>query len=162
VYVQVVAVAVGVGALVQASSAVFTAVKLAGAAYLVYLGVQSVRHRGALAAALGAPVRDKALRRILGDAFLVGIFNPKVIVFFTAILPQFVDRSAGSVPVQLLSLGALFCLVALVFDSIWALAAGIARDRLVRSPRRLAAIGATGGVVMIVLGAGLALSGRAD
>jgi threonine/homoserine/homoserine lactone efflux protein len=162
VYVQVVAVALGVGALVQESIHVFTAIKLVGAAYLVYLGVTTFRHRRELMAALDAPVERKLARRILGDAFVVGILNPKVIVFFMAILPQFVDRSAGSVPLQLLALGAVFCLIALVCDSMWALAAGAARTWLVGSPRRLAAIGGTGGVVMIGLGAGLALTGRKD
>jgi len=162
VYVQVIAVALGVGALVQESIHVFTAIKLIGAAYLVYLGVQALRHRRALAAALDAPVERKLVRRILADAFLVGIFNPKVIVFFVAILPQFADRSAGNVPVQLLLLGAIFCAIALVCDSLWALAAGAARSWLVGSPKRLQAIGGTGGVVMIGLGAGLALSGRRD
>lgn len=161
VYVQVIAVAFGLGALVQESIAVFTAVKLCGAAYLVYLGVQSFRHRRSLAAALHAPVEPKVLRRILADGFLVGVFNPKVIVFFMAVLPQFVDRSAGSVPAQLLLLGAIFCAIGLLCDSLWALLAGAARSWLVSSPRRLAAIGGTGGLVMIGLGAGLAVSGRA-
>jgi threonine/homoserine/homoserine lactone efflux protein len=160
VYVQVIAVAFGVGALVQESIAVFTMIKLVGAAYLVYLGVQTFRHRRSLAAALYAPVEPKILRRILGDAFLVGVLNPKVIVFFMAILPQFVDRAAGSVPLQLLALGAVFCVIALVCDSVWALLAGAARAWLLRSPRRLEAIGATGGLVMTGLGAGLAVSGR--
>jgi threonine/homoserine/homoserine lactone efflux protein len=160
VYVQVIAVAFGVGALVQESIAVFTIIKLVGAAYLVYLGVQTFRHRRSLAAALYAPVEPKILRRILGDAFLVGVLNPKVIVFFMAILPQFVDRAAGSVPLQLLALGAVFCVIALVCDSVWALLAGAARAWLLRSPRRLEAIGATGGLVMTGLGAGLAVSGR--
>jgi len=160
VYVQVIAVALGIGALVQESIHVFTAVKLVGAAYLVYLGITTLRHRRELLAALDAPVHPKLARRILADAFVVGIFNPKVIVFFMAILPQFADRSAGNVPVQLLALGAIFCLIALVCDSMWALAAGAARSWLASSPRRLAAIGGTGGVVMIGLGAGLALTGR--
>jgi threonine/homoserine/homoserine lactone efflux protein len=161
VYVQVVAVAFGLGALVQESIAVFTAIKLCGAAYLVYLGVQAFRHRRTLAAALDAPIEPKVLRRILADGFLVGVFNPKVIVFFMAVLPQFVDRSAGSVPAQLLLLGAIFCAIGLLCDSLWALLAGAARSWLVSSPRRLAAIGGTGGLVMIGLGAGLAVSGRA-
>jgi threonine/homoserine/homoserine lactone efflux protein len=160
-YVQVIAVALGLGAIVQESIAVFTALKLCGAAYLVYLGVQSFRHRRSLVAALHAPVEPKVLRRILADGFLVGVFNPKVIVFFVAVLPQFVDRSAGSVPAQLLLLGAVFCAIALLSDSLWALLAGAARSWLVSSPRRLAAIGGTGGLVMIGLGAGLAVSGRA-
>jgi threonine/homoserine/homoserine lactone efflux protein len=162
VYVQVVLVAIGVGAIVQESIAVFTVVKLAGALYLVYLGVQTFRHRRSLAAALNAPPERRELRRILGDAFVVGIANPKVIVFFVAVLPQFVDRDAGSVPLQLLTLGAVFCAIALVCDGIWALAAGAARNWLVRSPRRLEAIGGTGGIVIVGLGAGLAVSGRAD
>jgi threonine/homoserine/homoserine lactone efflux protein len=162
VYVQVVAVALGVGTLVQESIHLFTAIKLVGAAYLVYLGVTTFRHRRSLLAALDAPVERKLVRRILADAFVVGIFNPKVIVFFMAILPQFVDRSSGAVAVQLLTLGAIFCAIALVCDSMWALAAGAARSWLVGSPRRLEAIGGTGGVVMIGLGAGLALTGRRD
>lgn len=160
VYVQVFAVAFGVGALVQESIAVFTIVKLVGAAYLIYLGVHTFRHRRTLAAALYAPVEPRILRRILGDAFLVGVLNPKVIVFLMAILPQFVDRSAGSASMQLLLLGTVFCLIALICDSIWALLAGAARSWLVRSPKRLQAIGAGGAVVMIGLGAGLAVSGR--
>jgi threonine/homoserine/homoserine lactone efflux protein len=160
-YVQVIAVALGLGTVVQESIAVFTAIKLCGAAYLVYLGVQAVRHRHSLAAALHAPVEPKVLRRILADGFLVGVLNPKVIVFFMAVLPQFVDRSAGSVPAQLLLLGAIFCAIALLCDSLWALVAGAARSWLVSSPRRLAAIGGTGGLVMIGLGAGVAISGRA-
>jgi threonine/homoserine/homoserine lactone efflux protein len=162
VYVQVIAVAFGLGALVQESIAVFTAIKLCGAAYLVYLGVQAFRHRRMLAAALGAPVEPKVLRRILADGFLVGLFNPKVVVFFMAVLPQFVDRSAGSVPAQLLLLGAIFCAIGLLCDSLWALLAGAARSWLISSPRRLAAIGGTGGLVMIGLGAGLAVSGQAQ
>ena len=162
VYVQVVAVAFGLGALVQESIAVFTAIKLVGAAYLVYLGVQTFRHRHELAAALYAPVEPKVLRRILAEGFLVGMFNPKVIVFFMAVLPQFVDRSAGSVPVQLLTLGAIFCAIGLLCDSLWALLAGAARAWLVASPRRLSAIGGTGGLVIVGLGAGVAVSGRKD
>ncbi|MEA2194210.1 MAG: hypothetical protein QOG42_644 [Solirubrobacteraceae bacterium] len=160
VYVQVIAVAFGLGALVQESIEVFMIIKLCGAAYLVYLGVQAFRRRRSLLAALNVPVEPKVLRRILADGFVVGMFNPKVIVFFMAVLPQFVDRSAGSVALQLLTLGAIFCAIALLCDSTWALLAGAARTWLVSSPRRLAAIGGTGGLVMVGLGAGLAVSGR--
>ena len=162
VYLQVTLVAVGVGAIVQESIAVFTVVKLAGALYLVYLGVQTFRHRRSLAAALDLHPQPKQLRRILVDAFVVGIANPKVIVFFVAVLPQFVDPDAGAVPLQLLTLGAVFCTIAVICDGTWALAAGAARDWLVRKPRRLEAIGGAGGIVMIGLGAGLAVSGRKE
>jgi threonine/homoserine/homoserine lactone efflux protein len=159
-YVQAVLVAVGVGAIVQESIAVFTAIKLAGAAYLVFLGVQTFRHRRSLADALHVPAQPRQLRRMLTDSLVVGVANPKVIVFFVAVLPQFVDRSAGSAALQLLTLGAIFCTIALLCDGVWALAAGAARNWLVRSPRRLAAIGGAGGIVILGLGAGLAVSGR--
>jgi threonine/homoserine/homoserine lactone efflux protein len=134
-------------------------VKWCGAAYLVFLGVQTFRHRRSLAAALHAPVERKVLRRILADGFVVGLLNPKVIVFFMAVLPQFVDR-AGSVTMQLLTLGAIFCAIALLCDNMWVLLAGAARRWLVASPRRLSAIGGTGGLVLVGLGAGLAAGGR--
>lgn len=162
IYVQVVAVAFGLGALVQESIAVFTAIKLAGAAYLVHLGVQTIRRRRSLAAALRAPVAPRLTRRILVDGFVVGVLNPKVIVFMLAVLPQFVDRSAGSVPAQLLALGAIFCAIGLLCDSAWALLAGAARSWLLSTPRRLEAIGGAGGLALVGLGAGLAVSGRPE
>jgi threonine/homoserine/homoserine lactone efflux protein len=162
VYAQVAAVAFGIGALVQRSMTVFTAIKLAGAAYLVFLGVQAVRHRQKLWAALEATVEAKSISRIVRDGIVVGVSNPKSIVFFTAVLPQFVDRSAGHVPEQMLLLGALFMAIAVLCDSTWALAAGTARAWIARSPRRLALIGGTGGLAMIGIGASLALTGRKD
>lgn len=162
VYLQVIAVALGVGTLVEQSAAVFTAIKLAGAVYLVYLGVQAIRHRRSLAAALDVATAKKSVRRMLTDGFVVGATNPKVIVFFAAVLPQFADRSAGHVPLQMLLLGAIFIGIALVSDSIWAVIAGTARGWFARSPRRLEVIGGSGGVVMIGIGASLALTGRTD
>jgi threonine/homoserine/homoserine lactone efflux protein len=162
VYAQVMAVAFGVGALVERSVAIFTVIKLAGAAYLIYLGVQAVRHRRSLSAALEAPVIAKSTGRMLRDGFIVGVSNPKAMVFFAAVLPQFADRSAGHVPVQLLLLGAVFMAIALVSDSMWAIIAGTARSWFARSPRRLEMVGGTGGLVMIGIGASLALTGRKD
>jgi threonine/homoserine/homoserine lactone efflux protein len=162
IYAQVVAVALGIGALVERSMAVFTVLKLAGAAYVIYLGVQALRHRKELWAALGTNVEAKSVRRIVRDGFLVGVSNPKSIVFFVAVLPQFLDRSAGHVPIQMLLLGALFIGIAVLCDSTWALVAGTARSWFARSPRRLELIGGTGGLAMIGLGATLALTGRKD
>jgi threonine/homoserine/homoserine lactone efflux protein len=162
VYVQVIAVALGIGALVERSVAIFTLIKLAGAAYLIYLGLQAVRHRRSLSAALDAPVAARTTGRMLRDGFIVGVSNPKAIVFFAAVLPQFADRSAGQVPVQLLLLGAVFMAIALVSDSMWAVVAGTARSWFARSPRRLELIGGAGGLVMIGIGASLALTGRKD
>src|SRR5215831_19075082 len=116
VFAQVAAVAFGVGVVVERSVAVFTAVKLAGAAYLIYLGVQAVRHRRSLAEALGASAAQKTPLRIVRDGFLVGVTNPKAIIFFAAVLPQFVDRGASHVPLQMLLLGAVFTGIAVVCD----------------------------------------------
>jgi len=159
VYLQAVAVALGIGALVERSVAVFTIIKLVGAAYLIFLGVQAIRHRKSLAAAFSRTSPSAGTGRMLRDGFIVGVTNPKAIVFFAAVLPQFVDRAAGHVPAQLLVLGGLFVAIAIVSDSMWALLAGTARSWFTKSPRRLALVGGTSGVVMIGIGASLALSG---
>ena len=160
-YVQVIAVAVGVGAIVEASVEVYTVLKLVGAAYLVYLGVQAIRQRRAFAASTADAVPARDLR-VLREGFVVGVTNPKMIVFLAAALPQFVDRGAGQLPLQMLVLGLLVAVIALVSDSVWALAAGTARTWLAGSPRRIEALGATGGLAMIGVGAGLAATGRND
>jgi len=149
-----VAVALGVGIVIAQSLVLFTVVKIAGAAYLIYLGVQAIRHRRAHAAAATAEVAPRAAWKLLLQGVIVGVSNPKTIVFFLAVLPQFVDYSAGGVPLQMLILGVLFVSIALVTDSVWALAAGVARDWFARSPKRISTLGATGGVVMIGLGVG--------
>jgi threonine/homoserine/homoserine lactone efflux protein len=161
VMVIVVAVALGVGAVAAASGTVFAALRFAGAAYLVYLGVQTWRHRGDLAAALGTPDAPPD-RRVFWQGVVVGATNPKVLVLFVALLPQFTDPDAGSPAVQMLVLGVLFCVLAALLDSVWGLAAGAAREWLATSPSRLRAVGGTGGLLMIGLGATLALTGRRD
>jgi threonine/homoserine/homoserine lactone efflux protein len=162
--VQVVAVAFGVGAVVQRSAQVITVIKLAGAAYLVFLGVQSIRHRRSMAEALAARVTPVRPLRAIRDGFVVGVANPKTIVFFVAGLPEFTTTAPGHLPVpaQMLILGALFPVIALVLDSAWAAIAGTARQWLVGSPRRLALIGGAGGLVMIGLGVSIAATGRKD
>jgi threonine/homoserine/homoserine lactone efflux protein len=161
-FTQVIAVAFGIGPLIERSIVVFTVLKLAGAGYLIFLGVQAIRHRHSLAEALGKQVERKTTTRIVLDGFTVGVTNPKVAVFFSAILPQFVDRQAGHVPLQMIALGAIFAAVALLCDSGWALAAGTVRAWLSRSPRRLALLGGTGGLAMIAVGTRLAFTGRQD
>jgi len=160
VYVQVAAVALGIGVIVERSATVYTTVKLVGALYLVYLGVRTFRGRRQLAESLRGPVEQKSDGRILREGFVVGITNPKAAVFFAAILPQFTDSSVGHVPLQMLTLGVVFIVIALVLDGIWALVAGTARDRLAASPKRLEAVGGAGGVVLVGLGVGLAVTGR--
>lgn len=153
----VAAVAVGVGAVVAQSIVLFTALKIAGAAYLVYLGVQAIRHRGAAVAAHTLAPRSPA--RLLGEAFVVGATNPKTIAFFVAVLPQFVAVHAGAVPLQILQLGLVFVTLALVCDSVWALGASAARAWFARSPRRMSTVAGVGGGMMIGLGGLLLFTG---
>ena len=161
-FLQAVAVAFGIGPLVERSVLLFTVLKLAGAAYLIFLGVQAVRHRRSLGEALSATVERKTTARIVGDGFLVGATNPKVVVFFAAILPQFTDRQSGHLPLQIVVLGAVFAGIALFSDGAWALAAGTARAWFTKSRRRLELVGGTSGLVMIGIGVRLALTGRRD
>lgn len=162
-YLQVVAVAVGVGVIVERSVLVFTVVKFVGAAYLVYLGVQAIRHRRKVTEALASGIPTVLpSRRALRDGVLVGVTNPKVIVFLVVALPQFTNSAAGSVPVQMLLLGVLFPAIALVLDTLWALLASTARAWFSRSPRRLELVGGTGGLMMIGVGATIAATGRKD
>lgn len=154
----VAAVAFGVGAIVASSVALFTVLKIGGAAYLVYLGVQAIRHRKAHAAASGAPA-TRSPWRLLAEAFVVGVTNPKTIAFFVAVLPQFVVLESGAVPLQILELGVVFVVLALICDSVWALAASAARGWFARSPRRLETVSGVGGGMMIGLGGVLLLSG---
>jgi threonine/homoserine/homoserine lactone efflux protein len=162
VYLPAVGVAIGIGALVQQSIAVFTVLRLAGALYLVFLGVQAIVNRRSMRAvgSMAADLPDR--RRRFREGFIVGATNPKGFVLFSAILPQFVDRSAGYVPVQMLVFALVAMSIAVVTDSAWAVAAGSARDWFARSPRRGEALGVSGGAVMIGLGLQLAVTRQRD
>jgi threonine/homoserine/homoserine lactone efflux protein len=159
--VVVCAVALGVGAVVERSVLVFTMIKLCGAAYLIFLGVRALVRSGAHAGLQDDPAERGGWRAGL-DGFLVGVANPKTAVFFAAVLPQFVDRERGGVPGQMLVLGLIFVLIALVCDSTWSLAASGARAWFGRSPRRLRLVGGAGGLAMIGLGIGIAVTGRRE
>ncbi|WP_370291042.1 LysE family translocator [Nocardioides sp.] len=149
----------GLGALVARSDLIFLSVKLVGAAYLVWLGVQAWRHRGALVMSedAGAPLTVATAVR---QGFVVGVSNPKGFVIFAAMLPPFVDRTGSTpVPLQMLQLGAVAVVLGLVCDGTWAAVAGRARDWFVASESRGRALGAVGGTSMIALGVAMALSG---
>jgi threonine/homoserine/homoserine lactone efflux protein len=158
----VVVVSLGLGSIVARSVAVFTVIKLAGAAYMVFLGVRMFRDRHELARMLDAAVVPRGTQRMLREGFIVGATNPKAVILMTAVLPQFVDRGAGHVQLQLLLLGAISLVVGLCSDGAWAIVSGTARVWLARSPRRLELIGGAGGLVLIGLGVRLAATGRKD
>lgn len=157
--VQVMFVALGLGAVVAASAQAYVVLKVCGAAYVIWLGIQAIRHRADARAALAAVdhltvTRAPALRS-LRIGFTVGLTNPKTIVFFVAFLPQFVNEPAGHAGLQLALLGVVFGAMAACSDSVWALAASKARDWFARRPQRLDKLGVAGGVMMIGLGATL-------
>jgi threonine/homoserine/homoserine lactone efflux protein len=158
---QLVLVVVGLGPLLASSDTVFTVLRLAGAAYLILLGLRSVRDRQALARALtpGATAA-RPTRSIIREGFVVGATNPKGLLIFTAVLPDFIDRSTGDATLQLATLGMVCVVVALLSDSSWALVSGTARAWLGRSATRLRYLSAGGGVMMMALGVWLALTGR--
>ncbi len=151
VTVQVLLVAVGLGALVAASATAYTVIKLIGAGYVIWLGIQAIRHRGEARLALESPVATTR-RHALRIGFVVGVTNPKTILFFVAFLPQFTNTAAGRVGVQMAVLGVVFGVMAICSDSIWALLASKARDWFARQPHRLDRLGMAGGTMMVGLG----------
>ncbi|HEV7948293.1 MAG TPA: LysE family translocator [Glaciihabitans sp.] len=155
--VQIIAIALGLGVLIESSIVLFTAVKIAGALFLIYLGVQAIRHRTHSTAVVQTARVSKW--RSLSEGAVVGATNPKSIVFFIAVLPQFVTVSVGNVPLQLALLGFVFAGLAVLSDSVWALSASAARTWFARSPRRMESMGIGGGVAMIGLGGAMAVSG---
>jgi threonine/homoserine/homoserine lactone efflux protein len=159
---QLVLVAIGIGSIVASSDAVFTAVKLLGAAYLVYLGARNILRRKSLSSLFtpAAAAEPKPLRRIIREGFFVGATNPKGVLMFTAILPQFIERSQGHVTLQLALLGSICVVIGLLSDATWAIASGSARQWFGRSPRRLERMTGAGGAMLIALGFGLALTSR--
>jgi threonine/homoserine/homoserine lactone efflux protein len=153
--VHVAAATAGLSALIVASAVAFSAVKFAGAAYLVYLGIRKLLERP-VAADAGRPPPEP-LRRSFTRGIVVNVLNPKTALFFLAFLPQFVDRSRGDVWSQVLVLGLLFVLLGLVSDSLYAVAAGTVGGLL---RRRRTALRYGSGAVYIGLGAVAAFARR--
>lgn len=155
--VQIVAVALGLGVLVASSPVVFAFVKVIGSLFLVYLGVEGIRHRKDFAQTLASGSTPSA-RRVMLDSSVVGITNAKTLVFFIATFPLFVNPALGSVPIQMLILGGFFFVVGVASDLVWALAAGKARNWLAQSAHRLANVRLAGGVALVALGLYLGVS----
>jgi len=146
-------VALGLGPVLDRSDIAYLAVQWAGGLYLIYLGIEAIWKR-TLHAADMANQGDIApsIRRSIRDGFWVGALNPKGVVFFAAVLPQFIDRDRGSVTAQLIFLGAIFAVLAFVSDGSWGVLAGTARNWMATDSKRLEKLRAAGGVIMILLG----------
>ena len=147
---QIIAVALGLGALIAQSVELFFFVKVFGALFLVYLGISAIWHRKAAldTKAIENPPKTK---RIIMESMVVGITNAKTIVFFLAAFPQFVTPG-GSPILQMLFMGLLFSVIGIASDSVWAIAAGTARQWLTSSISRLAMVRSGGGLALAGLG----------
>ena len=156
-FVWIVLVAVGLGAVIASSEIAYQVIRYGGAAYLIYLGIMTIVHRHDKTPDLGGNLKKQSVGKTLREAFIVGVSNPKTAVFFLAVLPQFVNYSAGNLWFQMLVLGLIFEVLGIIGDMTYALAAGYARDWLARNPRRLTVIITTGGAIIIALGLFLAL-----
>jgi threonine/homoserine/homoserine lactone efflux protein len=143
---------------IASSATAFTAVKLAGAAYLIYLGVRRLvaRDEALPEVAVGA----RSGKRLFAQGVVVNVLNPKTAVFFLAFLPQFVDPARGAVTLQFVVLGMTFVAVAMLSDGAYALVAGTAGDWLRGSERVRRWLSRCSGAVFVGLGVTAALSGR--
>jgi threonine/homoserine/homoserine lactone efflux protein len=148
--VHVLAAVAGLSAIVVASSIAFTAVKIVGGFYLIYLGMKSIR------AARHAPVvsapKVRPEKQLFAEAFVISLLNPKVALFFLAFLPQFVDRDHGAIWSQTLVLGVIYILLGLCSDSLYALIGARVGTRLSGRARRLRASRYAEGGILLGLG----------
>ncbi len=155
--VHVIAAAVGLSAVIAASSVGFSALRWLGAAYLIYLGIRTLfSHDDTFATGTAEPA---SYRRIFGQGVVVNVLNPKVALFFLAFVPHFIDPSLGSTTLQVVVLGVIFVAAGVISDGIYALAAGTLGDRLSTRPRWRTASRYGAGVTYLALGAGAAISG---
>ncbi|MGZ5408305.1 MAG: LysE family translocator [Aeromicrobium sp.] len=157
-----VAVALGLGAIVEQSIIVYTAIKVIGAGYLVLLGIQAIRHRKGFAVDRldERHVTPLPLRTAARQGFAVGVSNPKAFIIFASVLPQFIDRGQGDVQAQMMILGFVAFTIGLLSDSVWAVIASRLRTWFNASPKRGELLGAVGGTSMIGLGVGVAVTGN--
>jgi len=154
---HVAAATLGLSALLVSSASAFQLVKYAGAAYLIYLGIRTLR--GGDAATLDPTGERRSLRNIFGQGVLVNLLNPKTALFFLAFLPQFVDPARGRATLQIFELGVLFALMGWVSDSVWATIAGTFGTRLRGNVRLRSTQRKISGGALIALGLASAFSG---
>lgn len=152
-------VALGIGALLQASETLFVVLKLAGAAYLVYLGVRLLLQRDGLALNDTAATRLTAAS-LFGQGVLSNVTNPKIVVFFLAFLPQFVSASDQHPTRHLVFLGVLYAAMAFAVKAAVGIAAGSLSERLLRSNAAIAWMNRVSGTILVALGLRLAAAER--
>ncbi len=146
-------IAFGLGPILEESDLAFLSVQILGGLYLIYLGIDALRHSKVHAEDMvnQGDIRPSAIKSIK-DGFWVGALNPKGLVFFAAILPQFLDKNSENLTAQLLIMGATFALLAFLGDGTWGVLAGTVRIWMAKSPIRLIRLRQLGGVVIVLLG----------
>jgi threonine/homoserine/homoserine lactone efflux protein len=151
-------VAIGIGTFVQNSDIAYAVVGVLGGGYLVYLGYDAFKTRKSVAQALVTKSDPKPMGQLFRQGFVVGFLNPKSLVFFAAILPQFVDRSQGQIILQMIFLATVFFVIAVISDGTWGIVAGTARHWLAGTPTRIEKISGAGGLIIIALGISVIVS----
>ena len=151
--------ALGVGAILQASETLFMALKLIGAAYLVYLGLKLALSREA-ARAIGAAGARLSPFALVWQGVLSNVTNPKIVLFFLAFLPQFVDPASAHPTRDLVFLGVLYAALALPIKTAVGLAAGSLSQRIFKRPAAIAWMNRFSGTVLVALGLRLAATER--
>ena len=147
--------ALGIAALIRSSELAFDLVRYAGAAYLIWIGIQAIRHRDSFAMAEAG--ESRALASIFKQSVIGNALNPKVTIFFLSFLPQFVNTGAGNVGWQMALLGVLFMLVTVVVFGAVALFSGWIGERVRRSPAIGSRLNLFAGLTFIALGIRVAL-----
>ncbi|KRO47450.1 MAG: hypothetical protein ABR68_00355 [Microbacteriaceae bacterium BACL28 MAG-120531-bin53] len=147
---QILVVSLGLGVLIQQSPDLFFFIKVVGALMIGYLGLKAIWQRKKLDA--GNTSVSPSGKKVLSESIVVGITNAKTLVFFIAALPSFVDPLSGNPSSQMLVLGALFLIIGVTSDSVYAIAAGKARHWLGGSEKRLANFRGIGGLALTLLG----------
>ena len=152
--VHITAAAAGLSYVIARSATLFNVIKWAGVAYLIYLGIRALTSRQELRTREAEP---QPLRKIFLEGVIVNVLNPKVILFFLAFLPQFVDPEAGAVPLQIIILGSTLLVLGLITDLIYAAGAGVLGRRM---RNRSSLMSRLSGVIYLGLGIATAFSGR--
>ena len=148
--VQIVVISLGLGVAIQQSELLFLAIRIFGAAMIIYLGVKAILSRADFDLDVKEERSNTSL--VVRQSFVVGITNAKTFVFFVAALPSFTSPELGNPVIQMLVLGAIFSVIGIISDSIYAIAAGQARSWLASSHQRLATFRGIGGLALTLLG----------
>lgn len=152
-------VAVGLGPLLERWDLLFQLFKWAGVLFLIWIGVQAVRHAGPVGEGVADRVTGKTSRwKAVRAGALVGFTNPKNLIMFTVVVPQFINQDAGNLSLQMILLGLVPLTVGLICDSAWALTAAKARGWITGSAKRMTTAQRAGGLSVIAVGASVAVT----